>query len=247
MVGHVTIGFIQQIIFTLARDERNAVIADHARNIIRMDPGGIDDIRRLDCAAGRLHGKSVRRFFYGCHRTVADKVHTVLYGIFRRGDRQLIRAHDPRRFRKQCTDDFPAYMGFKFEHRRLVQNRQSGHTVFQPALIQRVHVLHFLVGKREYQRAVVAVRHMQRLAKLRHQFGAAYIELCFQRTICRVKPAVDNGAVCLGRPHGDVVALFQKCNTQIRARKLTRDQRADYACADYGNVILHTVSPHIII
>ena len=168
MVSNIAVRLVQKVIFAFARDNRNAVVANHPRDIIGMHPCRVDDIGCFNFTAGGRKHKAVIISLNAFHGAVAQKFHAVGHRNFRRSYRQFIRADNSGGFRKKRADNLVADVRLHCFNRCLINHGKTRHTVFLSSFIERVDVLHFLLGKGKHQRTVVSVRDSQVRAKLRH-------------------------------------------------------------------------------
>ena len=168
MVGDIAVRLVQKVIFTFARNNRDTVVTNHPRDVIGMHPCRVDDIGCFNFTAGGRKHKAVIISLNAFHGAVAQKFHAVGHRNFCRSYRQFIRADNSGGFRKKSTDDLVADVRFHCFYHSLINHGKTRHTVFLPSFIERVDVLHFLLGKGKHQRTVVPVRDSQVRAKLRH-------------------------------------------------------------------------------
>ena len=168
MVGDIAVRLVQKVIFAFARDNRNAVVANHPRDIIGVYTSRVDNIGSFNFAAGGRKHKAVIIILNAFHGAVAQKFHAVGHRNFRCSNGQFIRTDNAGGFRKKRADDLVADVWFHCFNRSLINHGKTRHTVFLPSFIERVDVLHFLLGKGKHQRTVVPVRDSQVRAKLRH-------------------------------------------------------------------------------
>ena len=243
MVGDIAVRLVQKVIFAFARDNRNAVVANHPRDIIGVYTSRVDNIGSFNFTAGGRKHKAVIISLNAFHGAVAQKFHAVGHRNFRCSNGQFIRTDNAGGFRKKRADNLVADVRLHCFYRSLINHGKTRHTVFLPSFIERVDVLHFLLGKGKHQRTVVPVRDSQVRAKLRHQRRAAHIELGFQRTVGGVKPAVNDCAVCFCGTHGNIVALVEHGDADILFGKLQGNQRTDHAGTDDYDIILHKFHP----
>ena len=100
-------------------------------------------------------------------------------------------------------------------------------------------MLFLLLVKRQNERADALVANRQVAAQLLHDLRAANVQLRHERAVLRVVACVDDGAVGLGRAHGNVILAFEYEYAQLVLRELVGKRCADHAAAHDGYII-HT-------
>ena len=120
-----------------------------------------------------------------------------------------------------------------------VEDAQTRHAVADAVLEQVLEMLFLLLVKRQNERADALVADRQVAAQLLHQLRAANVQLRHERAVLRVVACVNDGAVGLGRTHGNVVLALEHEHAQPVLRERIGKRCADHAAAHDGYII-HT-------
>ena len=110
--------FIKDEILAASPDDTNAVVADQTRDIVGMNPGGVDHCLCAKRFAGRGGDRKSAVFINKLRDfIISTELNAVRYGVFRSGDRKLIRTDDTGAFRVERAEGLVRHVRLQSEQR----------------------------------------------------------------------------------------------------------------------------------
>ena len=173
------------------------------------------------------------------HFAAEFQLDAVAHGGLRLRDAQTPRVDDGGGRRIKRRDNVLRKVRLHLVRFLRVEDAQTRHAVSVAVLEQVLEVLLLLLIERQNERADALVANRQVAAQLLHDLRAANVQLRHERAVLRVVACVDDGAVSLGRAHGNVILAFEYEYAQLVLRELVGKRCADHAAAHDGYII-HT-------
>ena len=215
---------------------------------IAVKPGSVDDgfgLQRAP-AAGQQEMAALTTDFV--HAGVEKKFHTVLSGIFGKGDGHAEGTDDGAGGRVQSGCHLPGEGGLQLVNLLCGEDTQTLYAVFLPAAEKLLQTGNVFAVKAQYQRAVAAIRKIQLAGQVLHHAAAGYIEFRFQGAGLGVKAGMNNGGICLAGAGTDIFLPFAQGHLQLPAAQLPGGGTAHGSAADDNGVIDHRNTPlHAVI
>ena len=235
-------GAVEQQVFALARADRERVVAEQARDVVREDARGVDDEPR---AEGLGAGSDLDRVPEVAHRRdrraeLPDRA--VRAGVLGAGDAELVGAGDGGGGRPERGEGLLGEA--RLERAGLVAGDDAQvRNAVRLAAREEVAERGLVVGReRGDERAAAVERDRELAAPILEDRVAADVEAGHERAGLRVEAGVDDGGVGAGGAGGDVLRGVDERDLQIEARKVAGDGAAGGAGADDGEVEVHACS-----
>ena len=236
-------GAVEQEVFALARVDRERVVAEQARDVVREDAGGVDDEPRAEGFGAGVDFDRVPEVAHRAGGRAELPDGAVCAGVLGAGDAKLVWAGDRGRGRPERGKGL--LREARLQRAGLVagddaQVRDAVRLAAREEVAQRCLV----VGReRGNERAAAAVGDRELAAPVLEDRVAADVEAGHERAGLRVEAGVDDGGVGARGAGGDVLRGLDERDLQIKARKVAGDGAAGRASADDGEVEFHAAYP----
>ncbi len=212
-----------------------AVKSRQGGDFVGEKPGRVDHTARDELSPRCRQEEAVRTASDRRHGRFELHPNTVAPSAFGQGDGQLVGRNDPRSGRVEGPQ--AAHARRQALDRGPVDDLEARHPVALALGPELLEPRHIGLGQGHDQLAGHPVRDSERLGQSIDQPQPLDVEAGLERARRDVEPGVDDPAVALADPLGQVRRLLQEDDPQVVAGQLPGDGAADDTAADHGHII----------
>ena len=228
---------VKKLVFPPPRGDGKALVPGHPRDLVGIDPGGVDDKPRLHRLLSGTEDEILPHIPDLLDGKAGAQRGAVVHRVFDRADGQLIGADDAAGGSGKRALDLRGDIGLQRQNLLRGKQGESRHPVLLPARFELRDGIQILAGEGEDEGAVADKGDRELFCGFLHHRVAEDVVFCLVGARLRVEAGVDDGGIRLGRAHHDVLLLFEQDGRELPAGELPQSQPAGHAAADDRDIV----------
>ena len=238
VVKKLALGFIKKVILSAGSVDGEAVVAHHMGDVVAVNAGGVYHKFGFNILFALAADDKIPVLFGNSGNVIAKlEVNAVFNRLFRHGKRHFPGVDYARAGCVKRADAFRRNVRLHGANLVAGEDFHIRNAVCNAVFVEVANGFHIVFIKRKNERAAAAERNVQLAADFFRHFVAGYVVFCHKSAGFRVVTCVNNGAVCTGGAHGNVIFPVYQHGFAVKTGKFSCHSASYYTCADNRYII----------